>query len=449
MTTTLESLDALASGFTIANVTPFGAPPGQFVVQLVPPGVRKGAPLEVEVTTVVSQLTDADVDLNFIAKNVRFDDFAPPTADAAGNVDGGTIIGGSPIADPESLPVATTFTSLVDPFTEGDVTKAGVPGLIGLLAGTFQLPLDVTETTTVGVTVQVQWRIRDEHGHPVADAEWVTETASPMQGTGDPPLLAGEDAVAALELTLSAAFGELTLPPEPPRPRTVSAAIRLSAGTISTGWVDVPPLTLTVQLIPVPTVLLLFMHKDFKGRVLLVVPANSPIGDPPEVPLKDALDDVKDALDALGTVAGVATFFVGHLQAVKDALDNAPAVIFGKTNSESNLNDIDLETHWFPLQNDTEAEDELSSVIMIGPPGRKVEAFNKRNFETGEGQMDVVVGGELMVLGADLHTSAPATDPPGRIAVPHAPSGSRWHTYWWGDITGFGDELSSFRFGWS
>jgi hypothetical protein len=449
MSTTLESLNALASGFAIANVTPFGAPPGEFSVQLVPPGVRKGAPLEVDVTTVVSQLTNADVDLNFIAKNVRFEDFDPPTADAAGNVDGGTIIGGSPIADPEILPVATTFTTLVDPFTEGDVTKAGVPGLIGLLAGTFQLPLDVTETTAVAVTVQVQWRIRDEHGQPVADAEWATGTGSPIRGTGDPPLLAGDDALAALDLTLRAAFGELTLPPEPPRPRTVSAAIRLSAGTISTGWVEVqPPVTLLVPLIPVPTVLLLFRHKDFKGRVLLVVPANSPIGEPLEVPLKAALDDLRDALDALGTVAGVATFFVGHLQTVKDAIDNAPAVIFGKTNSESNLNDIDIETHWFP-RNDIEAEDELSSVIMIAPPGRKVEAFNKRNFGTGEGQMDVVVGGELMVLSANLHSGAPASDPPGRIAVPHAPSGSRWHTFWWGDITGFGDELSSFRFGWS
>jgi hypothetical protein len=448
MATTLESLDALASGFTITDVRPSGAPPGRFVVRLVPPGIRKGAPLEVDVTTVVSQLTDADVDLNFIAKNVRFADFTPPTADAAGNVDGGTIIGGSPIADPEILPVATTFTTLVDPFTEGDVTKAGVPGLIGLLAGTFQLPLDVSETTTVSVTVQVQWRIRDEHGQPVADAQWATETASPMHGTGDPPILGGEDAVAALELTLAAAFGELTLPPEPPRPRTVSAAIRLSAGTTSTGWVEVPPLTLTVPLIPVPTVLFLFMHKDFKGRVLLAVPANSPIGDPPQVPLKQALDDVRDALDALGTVAGIATFFVDNLQTVKDALDNAPAVIFDKTNSESNLNDIDLETHWFP-RNDIEAEDELSSVILIGPPRRKVEAFNDRSFATGEGQMDVVVGGELMVLGANLHTGAPATDPPGRIAVPHAPSGSRWHNLWWGDITGFGDELSSFRFGWS
>jgi hypothetical protein len=446
MTTTLESLDALASGFTIANVTPFGAPPGQFVVQLVPPGVRKGAPLEVDVTTVVSQLTDADVDLNFIAKNVRFDDFAPPTVDAAGNVDGGTIIGGSPIADPEILPAATTFTSLVDPFTEGDVTKAGVPGLIGLLAGTFQLPIDVTETTTLDIAVQVQWRIRDENGQPVADAEWATETASPTQGTGDPPLLSGDDAVAALDLALRAAFGELTVPPEPPRPRTVSAAIRLSAGTISTGWIEVPPVTLTVPLIPVPTALLLFKDKDFKSRVLLVVPATSPIGEPPEVPLKAALDQVKTSLDQLGALVGAAAFFVSELQSVKDALDDAPAVIFKKTNSISNLNDIDLEGGFF---NDTEAEDELSSAIMIGPPRRKVEAFNDRDFSTSQGQMDIVVGAELLVLAANLHTGTPATNPAGRIAVPHAPTGSRWHRFWWGDITGFGDELSSFRFGWS
>lgn len=448
MLTTLDALNAMASGFTIANVSPFGSSlRGKFVVRLVPLGIRPGSPLEVDVTNVVSQLTDADLDLRFIAKNVRFADFDPPTVDALGDVQGGAILGGTPVAAPQILPVGTTFPGLVDPFTEGTVTSPGVPGLIGALAGTFQVPLDVTQTTSVPVQVDVQWRFRDENNQPMSDVEWATGVSSLIRGSGDPPILSGEDALAPLDIEMAILFGELTLPPEPPRPRTVSAAIRLSAGTVATDWVELPPLMLALSVIPVPTAALFFQNKDFTGHLLFVVPPNSPIGEPPLVPFKNALDALNTAVGLLGTAAGVATFFINHVQAIKDAIDDVGAVIFTKKDSIGNLNDIDLDTA-FIIGNDTEAEDELSSMIFIGPPRRKIEAFNASNFSDSEGEMEIVVGRELVVFAADLHRASPVSDPPGRISVPHGPAGSRWHTFWWGDIETFGDELSSIRFGW-
>jgi hypothetical protein len=92
-------------------------------------------------------------------------------------------------------------------------------------------------------------------------------------------------------------------------------------------------------------------------------------------------------------------------QMINDAIDDVSAVIFTKEDSIGNLNGIDLDTA-FIIGNDTEAEDELSSVILIGPPRRKVEAFNARHFSNSEGEMEIVVGRELLVLAADLHRAA-------------------------------------------
>ena len=349
---------------------------------------------------------------------------------------GGVVIGGGPIADPEVL--AGTFGALVNPFTEGDVTTPGVPGILGRLTGTFQVPMDVTTTSTVPVQVEVQWHVRDENGNPIADVAWSDGTQS---GTGDPPVLVGNEALADLTLTFSAVFVELTSTPAPVAQRSVSASIRLSAATTSTGWVDLPPVTVPIPAVPVPTALVLFQDSNFRNNKLLVVPASSPIVDPARTLLETALDTLNSTLGTLGAAVGLAAFFVGNLQAVKDALDAGGNVVFRKTDSIGNLNDLDLESGFL---NDTEAEDELSSLIFIGPPGRRVQAFNDRNLSDSEGEMDVTIGPELLVLASSLHSNSPASDPPGRISVPKAPTGSRFLFH---DITSFGDELSSLRFG--
>lgn len=435
MAATLDALNALASGFSIANVTPSPGTPLQFVVRLVPPGAGKEGPLSVDVTETVSQLTDATLDIGFLTKNVRFQDF-PVTGDPS-TLEGGTVIGGAPIADPEIL--AGTFTSLIDPFTEGDAARPGVPGILGRLKGTYQLPMDVTQTSTLAVQVEVQWHIRDETGNPIADVDWTDGTQS---GTGQPPALTASEALADLTLTFSAFFVELTAAPAPVAQRSISASIRLSAGQVSTGFVDLPPVTVPVPAIPVPTVLLLFQDSKFKDNKLVVVPASSPIVDPAKDAIKTALDTLNSALGALGGAVGLASFFVGNLDTIKDAIDAAGNFVFRKTDSISNLNDIDLEGGFF---NDTEAEDELSSLIFVGPPRRKVQAFNARGFSDSEGEMEVTIGPELLVLAQSLHSNNPASDPAGRIGVPKAPTGTR--NLGFHDIRSFGDELSSLRFG--
>ena len=85
-------------------------------------------------------------------------------------------------------------------------------------------------------------------------------------------------------------------------------------------------------------------------------------------------------------------------------------------------------------------------MILIGPPRRRIECFNARNFSSAEGQFNLSTGTELIALVADLHSASPADNPPGSASVPHAPSGSRFLLH---SITTFGDEFSSLRFAWA
>jgi hypothetical protein len=182
---------------------------------------------------------------------------------------------------------------------------------------------------------------------------------------------------------------------------------------------------------------MLFQHKDFKGISLIVVPASSPLG---QSEISGALETLRTALDPFDDLLTILSFVVGEVSAIQGILASAK-IVFRKADELKNLNDIDLEGG---LLNDTEAEDELSSLIFFGPPRRQVQCFNARNFSASEGQMNVTLGAELIVEVQNLHSNSPASAPSGRVSVPRAPTGSRFLFH---DITSFGDELSSLRFG--
>src|SRR5205085_3599609 len=121
--------------------------------------------------------------------------------------------------------------------------------------------------------------------------------------------------------------------------RVVSASIRLSAGQISTSWIEIhPSVMLTVPAIPVPTVLLLFQDTNFKSNKLVVVPSNSPIvQDDAKALIEDAFGALNTRLDDLGVVTGPAQLFVDNLGAVKKALDDPGQFFFRKADSIGDL----------------------------------------------------------------------------------------------------------------
>ena len=81
-----------------------------------------------------------------------------------------------------------------------------------------------------------------------------------------------------LELTFPPLFVELLrdTPANPTVLRTVHARVRLTAtgAGVSSDWIDLPPVTIPLPAIPVPSVLVLCQNAGFGGRVFVMVPGN-------------------------------------------------------------------------------------------------------------------------------------------------------------------------------
>lgn len=190
-----------------------------------------------------------------------------------------------------------------------------------------------------------------------------------------------------------------------------------------------------------PTVLALFLHPDFAprsgsddGAVLLVVPTSSPLGSAEA--LDPILADLASLAGTLGSIASLAGFATG-LGALRSGLAK-PHVVFRKADQIDNLNDIDLIQRSL-LENDTEAEDELSSLIFLGRPGRGAHCFNERGRRTGEGDFTVSAGASLIALIRDLHSISPDVEF-GTLTVGTVPPGGLF------TASDFGDALSSLEF---
>lgn len=413
-------LTTLADGFRI-NLDSSGAAGGLFVASLLPPAGSTDDTGLVTVTDLVTsiQITPAPVDLGWRTKDVRFQN--TDITDAA-------ILGGLPINDLLALNVGSVTTGATSP--------PGVPGLIGALAGTIPLPIEVTAPATFPVTVDVRWRVRDANGQTVAEVSWSLAGTPAVSGTGGdiaPPFGRAMD---ALTLAFDLFFAELVSGALPVVHRGLEASVRLQAAGVTTGWIDLPPVDLAVPAILVPTIALFFQDTNFQSHTLVVVPASSPLD---QNTVENAVGTLRDTLAPLQATFSFLGAFLGAADTVANLL-NSGSITFRKADQIANLSDIDIGGGIF----DT-AEDELSSVILVGPPHRRVQGFNGRDFGTSEGEIDFTVGIELIVQVANLHSASPASDPPGHVNVPFPPGGSRFLFH---DITTFGDELSSLRFAW-
>jgi hypothetical protein len=248
--------------------------------------------------------------------------------------------------------------------------------------------------------------------------------------------------VPELSLIFRPEVRELTTAPDlTPVIRKVSATVTLEALGVQFGPVTLPPVDVPVLPLFVPTVLVMFLDTNFATTgdtaALVVLPRNSPFATVGDVVNK--LNALRAPLDTLKDFVDFGTFFTGMPNVVSQ-LDAVPHVMVG-TADIANLNDITLIHYdsWF--ENDIEAEDELSSLVLIGPSGRVARLFNARNFSSNEGQLDVTVPDSLMVQVPDLHSANPGSTPSGLAVQVQPPQGTRFdppHS-----ITTFGDEISS------
>ncbi|MDP8983116.1 MAG: hypothetical protein M3O35_21280 [Acidobacteriota bacterium] len=433
-----QALTTLAQSFHVQVVPATGASQ-TFQATLLSPALKDGV-LQVGYLETTTQLVQSAISLSWLTKNVRFVD---------PDITHSNVLGGMPVTDLLTLNIGAV--------TNGATSPPGVPGVLGAINGTVQIPMDVTSTVQLNVQVDARWVIRDEQGNVVSgqDLSWSLinpDTSVAQQGTGGDISVIPGFALDVVSLVFNVLFVEAlsfdavnSIFPAPIVKRSIQASIQLRAGTASSGWVDLLPVDVTLAVIAIPTILMLFDNASYAnpGVGLIMVPANSPLDGST---ITTALTALNNTLTPFQNVLSVLGFIIGET-APNATIGNAVSaaqnaqLTFQKTDGISDLSTIEWDNSgWFAR----DAEDAISSLIMIGPPGRQAQCFNGRGFVgSSEGQMNVNVGSELLVEVPNLHSGSPQSNPTSAVSVPFAPTGWRWaHS-----ISVFGDEFSSIQFG--
>ena len=413
---TQQLLDTIGQGITLARDGGPQVNPGQVVhFWVVSPDLSQ---LSVPV------IASGDVSVTWLAKSVRFGDalpaplldmktFAESIADYLGSAT--NVIGGMPIpavqvpvqgpplrgAIPPAVDVGVAITTIggtlpavsvpglpppvpaspvalpdVPPLAPSAISKddvlSGVPGLLGQIAGS--LPVLVNAPVSMSVTWSVQ-----------------RDGVDLVEGTDY--LAPGGLSAPAIDLIFAPTFKELGQ--EGTSTLTVIAKVTLHAFTES---VDVPPLSLSVTLpdLGLPRVLAAFRHSNFaakdggdSGNVFVMVPGSYPFRAFNQ--LSPVLTDLQTALSSLQMFAHIAGFLIG-LSDLLNAVPAQPDLQFRADDAVNDLEGIVFESHWY---GDYDADEGISSVILIGLGGAGVEIFNEDDFDDSDGRVTLTTGDQM------------------------------------------------------
>jgi hypothetical protein len=415
-TLTQQLLDAIGKGISLARDGGAQVSPGQVVhVQVVSPDLSQ---LSVPV------ITSGDVSVTWLAKSVRFGDalpapleetktFAQSVADYLGST--ANVIGGMPIpavqvpvqgpplkgAIPPAVDVGVAITTVggtlpgvsvpglpppvpaspaalpgIPPLAPSTITQddvlSGVPGLLGQIAGA--IPVLVNAPVSLSVTWSVQ-----RNGVDLVEG---TDFLAPG-GLTSP----------AITLIFGPTFKELGQ--EGTSTLTIVAKVTLHAFTES---VDVPPLSLTVTIpdLGLPRVLAAFRHSNFSpkdggdgGFAFVMVPGSYPFREFNQ--LSPVLTDLQTALSSLQMFVHVAGFLIG-LNDLLSAVPSQPDIQFRAADKIGDLEDIVFESH---ILGDYDADEEISSAILIGLGGTSVEIFNDDDLQDDDGKVTLTTGDQM------------------------------------------------------
>lgn len=247
---------------------------------------------------------------------------------------------------------------------------------------------------------------------------------------------------------------------------TIGVTLTLSV-QVQDEAIAAPPITLSVPLplptLPIPVLLGLFRHTNFavkegnkQGFLLLVVPADSPFnvaGNSAVQAVQNELAGLRQLAITLERVLGFAKTITGFiLPNGLDKLVEAIGILGGfaanginvTTDKDiPNLNKIKMiDNPFFFKFNDIEAENEISSLILIGGSGVQTKLFRRKEFKPNGGQLNLSPSAALVTLINNLHQKKPtATPDAARAAVPN-PNDVDWELW---SNKHFGDSISSLR----
>lgn len=272
-------------------------------------------------------------------------------------------------------------------------------GTFSQIAGTYAVPAQVP------VKVEVCWTVQRD-GAIASDCSLGTASDSRDLAVAFIPPVA--------ELTADSLV--------PVQEYEVVANIILTAETTAHAFsLSVP---VFVPHVPVPAVAALFRHLDFaaeddgvEGFAAVVVPYNSPFDEGQVQPLLTALDTLRDTLAELTNVAtdSYATSFL--------LLNIFRSVLSAQPHLRIRRGGVLLRTIFTWL--DEGAEGRISSMILLAPPGKMFQGFNRRSYQTGRGWLEISpgrrIGGagaqwgpELITAVRNIESTAPASAPTGQ-----------------------------------
>lgn len=206
-------------------------------------------------------------------------------------------------------------------------------------------------------------------------------------------------------------------------------------------------LELPVVVLPlaIPTILVLCRHSSFAasdastrppdGFALVVVPGDSPLEQLTVAAVDALLGPLSTVLSSLAGLAGFAATVTGLGRLRTALVANAPHVkVVG--GDQPILNRITMIQRNL-VQNDIEAAAEASSLVLLGHPGARARCYVRRNFNPGDGRLDVTTGPEAVAVVASLHADRPSSVPAGRAVANPVAAGGRT----------FGDTIRSIQLG--
>jgi hypothetical protein len=312
-----------------------------------------------------------------------------------------------------------------------------VPLATSLLNGL--IPTDALLTAARSVRMEVVWGVEDRDGNAVGHNEAIVCSR---------PMDSAPDLAQSLQATVLVIpdFVELVRDavPLPIKTRYVTASVTLTAGPGPRDRIQLPLLRypITIPAVPIPTLAIFFakphLGLDENGALqggdqfaLIVVPQNSPVGDLPALravldrlaDLMRTVDNVRtlaglgaDALPAVGQLTQGAATLAGALNA--HVVGSKVGVAFVAADRIPNLNDVDTIKRGI-FHNDIEAEDTISSLVLLGPPGRRLRCFHDRGY-TGR-SLVVATGGACIAIVNEM-TAAPVAVLPTAIDGVVAPN---------------------------
>lgn len=313
------------------------------------------------------------------------------------------------------------------------------PLTASLLNGPIPTEALLNAANAVKIKIEVVWGVEDRAGNAVGIDQAIvcsrsTDTATNLAKSLQATVLVLPDFV---ELVRDATA-------LPIKTRYITVSVTLSVGTGERESIKLPLLRypITVPAIPIPTLAVFFAKPtlgiDANGGLqsgdqfaLIVVPDNSPIGDLPALrAILDTLSEISRTVDNIKTLASLTGDVLPALSQLTESANTLAGalnahmvgsevgVAFLAADRIPDLNDIDTIKRGF-FSNDIEAEDTISSLVLLAPPGRRLRCFQHVDYT---GRTLIVATGDACIAIVNGLTDAPVAVLPAAITGLDPPS---------------------------